>query len=218
MVSTWQVTPEALEYLRAMTRECFLEETWLKQTLLWGWEFAVNRAMDDNILSQEEEASVLSLAEQLGLTQEDVASTKAMVRAAQGAMLRDLDAGLLKARATWDADTSGVLLKPDETLLWCHGTCVKMRRTPGGKVRTDGGKFCVTQKTIFFTGKDSVERVMIKNVQHVQGTELGFVLDHGTTASNRLEFAFGGNQVSGYEGWFFTNLITRLQARQLEGV
>lgn len=86
---------------------------------LWmtAWENAVQSALEDNLLTAEEEAALLRAADHLGWKQEDLNTNAAFARLVQAGVLRDLMEGKLPSRC----EVKGQLpfnFQKGEELLW----------------------------------------------------------------------------------------------------
>ena len=69
-----------------------------KQLLIAAWEQAAESALDDSLLSEDEEQRLSAYAEQFGLTQDDLNAHSWLQRVAVAAALRDLDNGIFPER------------------------------------------------------------------------------------------------------------------------
>lgn len=86
--------------LKSIAETCYISEKEYKKLLVQGWEAAVAKALDDGILSKDEESQLVHLLTQLSLSQNDVNSNGAYTKVAQAAVLRDLMEGKLPDRVT----------------------------------------------------------------------------------------------------------------------
>lgn len=82
-----------------------------------GWELALGKALEDNVLSIDEEQRLMSLASTFSLTQEQLNSTGAYTRAAMNGVLRDIFEGKMPARVKVDGAIPFNFQK-EESLIW----------------------------------------------------------------------------------------------------
>lgn len=114
----------------------FLVGVGLKPAYVAGWERAVAHALDDDVLTQDEESALVSFAQSHGLAQADLDGTGAYSRVVRSAALRDVLEGKVPRRLTFEGDLPFNLQK-SETLVWVFpGTRYYEQRT---KTRYVGG-------------------------------------------------------------------------------
>jgi hypothetical protein len=90
----------------------------LKKALVEGWERAVTRALDDGVLSHEEETRLVDFKDHFQLSQDDLNTQGAYIRVVQNAVLRDvLEGNPQQQRVQMDSSLPFNLLK-SESLVW----------------------------------------------------------------------------------------------------
>ena len=87
------------------------------ESLVTGWEQAVESALEDGVLSAEEESHLVSFATAMNLSQHQLSRNDAYLRVAMSATLRDILAGSITTRAGIEGDLP-FNLKKSETLIW----------------------------------------------------------------------------------------------------
>lgn len=142
---------EALESsLEKMAESAYIPQSRIKEVLAQGWEEALNRSLDDNVLSEEEESRLMTFLEKLGLSQERLNAHGAYTRAAMAATLRDVLNGKTPSRVKVEGAIPFNLQK-SETLVWLFNSVPyyeeKVRRSftggyQGMSVRVARGVYC----------------------------------------------------------------------------
>lgn len=79
--------------------------------------YSLDRALDDDLLSSEEEAEIIGLRDAAGLTQADLEAAGFQERLVKGATLRDLEEGSPQNRIRLSGP-SPFLLQKSERLIW----------------------------------------------------------------------------------------------------
>ena len=100
-----------------IARSSFIALDRVPEAILKGWEAAAEAAIDDRILSRDEEERLSSFAKRYALTREQLDANRAWSRIAMGATLRDLLEGNVPSRLV----VSGQLpfnLQKSEALVW----------------------------------------------------------------------------------------------------
>lgn len=85
------------EFVRIAQRS-FLSEAEQKPLIIEGWQEAVDQALEDDILTGEEEQSLMAFAESLSLTRDDLDQSGALSRLVKAAVIRDILEGTLPQR------------------------------------------------------------------------------------------------------------------------
>jgi len=117
-VATASSDPQALlTQLTDIRRRSFLSEADQFPLLVKGWEKAVEYALEDGILSAEEERSLLAIANALSLENEDLSHTEAWDRVVKAGALRDILEGKLPQRITL-VNSLPFNLQKGETIVW----------------------------------------------------------------------------------------------------
>lgn len=87
------------------------------QLVIEGWQRAVERALDDDVLSREEEQSLMEFADSLSLTRDDLDQAGAYTRVVKAAVIRDILEGTLPQRMSVVGDLPFNFQK-GESVVW----------------------------------------------------------------------------------------------------
>jgi hypothetical protein len=127
--------PSLQNKIAEIAQRAFLSEQDLRPLLVAGWERAVSRALEDDVLSQEEENSLTELAKSLSLSQAELDRAGAYTRVIKAAVIRDVLDGEVPQRVSFEGELPFNLQK-GETLVWAFpGTTyleVRTRRSYQG--------------------------------------------------------------------------------------
>ncbi|MCE5258549.1 MAG: hypothetical protein LLG44_05735 [Chloroflexi bacterium] len=137
-VANWVQVPKDILALRAqlaeIARKSFISPQEEKSYQISGWQIAAQKAMADNLLTQEEESALANAATALSLTQNDLVGqdpkqTGPYYRVVKGAVLRELLHGNLPKKIAVEGGLPFILQK-GETLIWLFpGTGYYEQRT-----------------------------------------------------------------------------------------
>jgi hypothetical protein len=95
----------------------FLTQSGQKTLVIEGWSRAVDEALQDDILSNEEERSLMALADSLSLTRDDLDLSGAFSRVVKAAVIRDILEGTLPQRMSVKGDLPFNFQK-GESIVW----------------------------------------------------------------------------------------------------
>jgi hypothetical protein len=217
-----------------MAREAKIRGKDYEALIAEGLSRTIDAFLDDHILSIEEEAGILRLAEAFHIDLEAHPTLKP--RLVKGAILRDIVEGLPSSRVEVDGRLPFLLAK-DERIVWLfancdyyemrrnshfvagsHGVSVRLMRgvyyrvgaTRGKTITTedfaivDKGAFAITNKHIFFSGSSKSFRVRLNKLVSCECTSDGIIF--------RKDGANPKPQGVGVDDpWFAANLISHLQ-------
>jgi len=100
-----------------LASESFIPDSELPSLTIQGWEHAVQSALEDDILTKEEEDALEAFREHFSLTQSDLDAHGAYTTLVKGGVIRDLLDGKLPARINIGG-TIPFNLQKSETLRW----------------------------------------------------------------------------------------------------
>jgi hypothetical protein len=103
--------------LAEIGQRSFLAQAGQKPLIIEGWQKAVDQALEDDILSSEEEQSLMGFADSLSLTRDDLDESGAFSRVVKAAVIRDILEGTLPQRISLVADLPFNLQK-GESMVW----------------------------------------------------------------------------------------------------
>lgn len=208
----------------------------IRTAIIKGWQLAVDRALEDGVLSNEEEQRLMRVAELTGYTQQDMNGNGAWQRLGQAAILRDLMEGKLPQRVKINGGGTPFALQKSEAIIWLENNVAyyetKVRRqfvggSTGVSVRIAKGVYL---RQSAFRG----EPVYSEETVHVANGMLAVtdkhIYFHGGTKSLRIPFkkivsftpysdGFGlckdgvnarEQKFGNANGWFLYNLVTNV--------
>ena len=103
--------------LKDIARQSYIDDDEYENALIKGWEQAVEKAFDDNILTKEEEKRLVELKEHFSLTQDQLDINHAYSKVAKGAILRDILEGKIPDRLRIDI-TLPFNFQKKESIVW----------------------------------------------------------------------------------------------------
>jgi hypothetical protein len=107
-----QITLDKLEEeLRTILKSNIIKKDHVKSILIAGWEAAVEKSFDDNILTKEEEFFLTDLSERFDLTQDELDRNGMYSKVVKGAVLRDILEGKIPERVKINGNVHFNLLK-----------------------------------------------------------------------------------------------------------
>lgn len=107
--------------LENIARSHFIDASQTRGYLIKGWELAAHLALDDHLLSEEEESRLAALRDRYSLSQEELDRNGAYMRVGKAAVLRDLSEGKMPNRVHIKINLPFVFHE-DEQLVWVFQT------------------------------------------------------------------------------------------------
>ena len=107
----------ALQELDNALRRTSMSNTHRRQLLIRAWEEAVEGALEDGLISLDEENALAQYADHFDLTQEELNRNGAQTTMVQAAVIRDITQGIVPQRKTINGNVPFNLMK-SETLVW----------------------------------------------------------------------------------------------------
>jgi hypothetical protein len=105
------------QHLAEIAQRSFIKPAEQRSLLVEGWQHAVDTALEDDILTAEEETSLVNFAQRLSLTQQDLDAAGAWSRVVKAAVIRDILEGRLPQRMTYAGELPFNFQK-GESLVW----------------------------------------------------------------------------------------------------
>ena len=105
------------EEVHTTAKNSFIGESELKSLLVTAWENSVEQAFEDNVLTHEEENSLVTFGNYFSLSQDDLDKKGFHSKLIKGAVLRDLLEGIIRQRI----NINGILpfnFQKNEVLIW----------------------------------------------------------------------------------------------------
>lgn len=226
---------EAKAVLERLEREAFLSREHRGEALRSRFEKQVREALDDSVLTVEEESQLGDFTEVFGLGREELDRDGWFTRYLQSAALRDLLHGKLPQAML------PMQLEPGEALLWLFPTAqltegvdeprreaadalASVRVADGlyfrmsdlrrrGDERTvqkpvDVGSLGVTNRYAHFTGKRGRFRIRLEDLEELEPTARGVRFRRTGRTPKGEGFETG-------DGWFLVNLLTNARNARL---
>ena len=181
--------------------------------------------LEDQLLSQEEEAKRVLLQKEFALTQAELGGS--IERVAKAAILRDVGAGIINSRLK--VEGLSINLLKGEVVLWLfnnvelyeikshtsyvggsHGVSIRIARGlyyrvgafKGERVQTkdlvrqDRGSLIITDRSFYFLGPIKSMRIRLNKIVNVQGYPDGIALTRESARSKASNFQIGRPMVS----------------------
>lgn len=220
--------------VRTIVHDSRIDRATFMQAALKCLEQAIEMALDDGLLSREEESTLAEYVERYSLDKEQLSRNQSYLRLVKAAILRDLLEGKVPTRATFDM-TIPVNFQKSEQLIWLFQNAEYLQprthttyqgRSSGVSLRVMKG---VYYRTGMFTGnpiKTTEIATIDRGILAVTNKHLYFV---GTVKSLRIPFskiiafqpysdaiAVGRDGIAKQDifkiddGWFGYNLVSRL--------
>jgi hypothetical protein len=222
------------ELARRIADEHFVSSQELHSLAIVGFRCAVDDVLEHQITSKDEEAKLVRLQREFGLTQTELGGS--IERLVKAAVLRDVEAGVINPRVSVE-DLTINLLK-DEVVLWlfnnselyefkshttyvggsqgislriARGVYYRVSAFKGQSLQTedlerqDSGSFIVTNQNVYFSGPRKSQRVHLKKIVSVQGYSDGIGITREAANPRPLNIKLD-------DPWFASNLILKLGA------
>ena len=100
-----------------IAKESFISDNERAELYLKSWSNGVDKVLEDGLLTDEEEKHLIKLAEALGLKQDDLNSTGAMMKLTKAAVIKDVLSGIIPKRATFDGSLP-INFQKGEQVVW----------------------------------------------------------------------------------------------------
>ncbi|MCY4106160.1 MAG: hypothetical protein OXG02_05590 [Chloroflexi bacterium] len=221
--------------LREIAATCQIERTMLPALMIAGFEEAVERFLDDHLLTVQEEEKLSELMKVLPVSQEELNRNGAVTRLTQCATLRDIQEGIVPQRIQFD----GMLpfnLQKSESLVWVFQNVAYLEQ----RTRTEfvggsqGMSFRVAKGVYYRKGGFKGRRVERTETAHADTGWLGVTTKHVYFAGAAKRFRIRFDKIVTFEpyddgiglmrdaqtakpqtfvtgdGWFTYNLIANL--------
>jgi hypothetical protein len=103
--------------IRAIASEAYVSDTERKRMLARGWGDAVDRLLDDHVLSEEEAQRLLLSADKLALSRDELEAIGAWTKVVKATVIRELTEGKLPQRVSVSGQLPFNFMK-SEHLVW----------------------------------------------------------------------------------------------------
>lgn len=121
LVASFPVSTTSLEdmgsQIKGLAAQAAVDESELHNLALKGWKAALDKALDDRLLSEDEEKRLMALKERFALSQQEIESGGAFARVVKAAAIRDVLDGKIPQRFTLDSPLP-INLQKGEQVVW----------------------------------------------------------------------------------------------------
>lgn len=223
----------------------FIARHQVRDAVINGWEKALNEALEENILSEEDESKLIGFAKYYSLTQDDLDKNGSYTRAIQSCVLRDVISGNnLVPRIKTDIPVPFNLQK-SEVLVWLFRNTQyfeEKTRTQKSYVGGCQGVSIMIMKGVYyrvggFKGHPIVATTT--SMEHIDTGILGITDKHFYFLGSRKSFRMPYKKIVSYipyddgiaihrdavtakpqifktgDGWFVYNLVKNLSLRSM---
>lgn len=104
-------------HIEELSKNAFIDDREKSALHLRGWSIAVDKAVDDDLVTDAEELSLVKLAEALDLKQNDLNATGAMVKLTKAIVIREVVRGILPQRFSLEGNLP-INFQKDEKTIW----------------------------------------------------------------------------------------------------
>ena len=225
--------------MTSIAKSHFVKSPDIRSYLINGWENAVETALEDRVLTEQEESRLTAFRGRFSLSQDELDKDGAYTRSIQATVIREVMEGKLPKRIKVEGKLPFNLQK-QEQLIWVFGgvqyyeprthreyvggsiggsvrvakgiyiRSSSFRGHPVDKTETvhiDTGILGVTDKNIYFTGKDKSFRVPYSKIVSFKPYSDGIGIQRDAQSAKPQTFITK-------HGWFTYNLISYLAQKQ----
>lgn len=225
------------EEVEAITQLYHLPENVTRAYIFSGWESYIDKALEDGIISEDEEYLLERIADIFGLEQSEAPEIWSKVF--KGLILRDVMNGIARSRISPDI-VPGVMLQPNEVLFWVEHNVARyeerirreytggsagmsIRIAQGVYLRTSAfkgypvetpesvyigdGCLCITSKNIYWVAVSKSIKIPVKKIVSVFPAGDGVIIQKDGVTAKPQYFVTN-------DPWFHYNLILNLNLVQ----
>jgi hypothetical protein len=109
---------EVWERVRGLAKESFVSDSDLRALAIESFGDAVEKALCDNILTEDEEAKLVQMRRAFALSDEEIDRKGALTKVVKSAILRDLAEGNIPKRQSLEGFDLPINLRKGETIVW----------------------------------------------------------------------------------------------------
>ena len=186
--------------IKEISSSSYMNREAVRGSLVAGYEQAVERAFSDGLLSEEEEAALSELQAHFSLPQHELDRNGAFMRAAKGAIIRDVLNGIVPQRIQIEGHLPFNLQK-SEQLVWVfqnvHYYEVKTKTKFVGGSR--GVSVKIARGVYYRTGGFKGERVQTTDTVHADTGLLGVTTKHLYFQGSAKRFRINFNKIVSFE-------------------
>lgn len=213
----------------------YINDTELKDVIFSGWVEALENALEDRLISEDEENILSNILFQFGFSSEELSSNTSYIKFIKAIVLRDVLEGKIPNRVRIDTTLPFNFLK-DEKIIWIFMNTryyqfkthkyytggsqgFSIRITKGVYYRVGGfrghpvskteltlideGILCITNKNIYFGGKEKSFRINYNKIVSFTPYSDGIGIQRDSANAKPEVFITD-------DGWFTYNLLVNL--------
>lgn len=231
---------DLVEELGSIAKKCYINEGRIQSALLTGWTAAVDQAIDDHFISNDEENRLTQFAEDYSLSKSELNAHGAYERLVQGTVIRDITEGIIPSKQSIEGNIPFNLQK-SEQLIWVFQNApyyeYRTRRERVG--RSSGFSIPVVKGVYYHTGGFKSHYVEKSATEYVDTGLVGITNKHIYFSGSTKSFRINYNKIVSFEpyadgigimrdaasakpqtfttgnGWFIYNLVTNLAQSNL---
>jgi hypothetical protein len=172
----------------------WIDATQRHKIIVQGLERQATQALDDGILTVEEEARILEFQDSLGVTKNELMGTRFQLALTKAAVIRDLDDNIVKSRIQLDGGHS-FLLARGETVLWAfiNVTLYELKTRTSYSGRSQGVSVRLAKGLYVRAGASKGHKIETTNLEPIDVGTVAITNDHflfsGTSKSIKIKFA-----------------------------
>lgn len=182
--------------LLELGRSSYIHADKISESLIWAWREAVKHALEDGLLTEEEELRLITSKKILALPDADLNKDLALTRLVQAAVLRDVVNGVVPQRIKIDGSLPFNFLK-NEKLIWIFQGAqlskdVSRKHFEG---RSQGVSIRIVKGVYYRAGAFKGYPVVTTTHQHIDTGMLGITNKHIYFSGSSKQFRVAHNKI-----------------------
>lgn len=231
-----QASPSSVkDGVLSIARSSFIDKELLAETCAKGWQNAVEKALEDDILSVEEEGTLVALKDELELDQDLLDKNGAYMKVVKAAVLRELFEGKIPQKVKIDGNIPFNLQKNEQVVWLFTGVKYYEERTRTSYQGGYSGVSIKVMKGVYYrAGGFKGNPIVTSNIVHIDTGTLAITDKHIYFAGSKKAFRVPYNKIVAFtpykdglgiqrdaqtakpqifgldDGWFIHNLVINL--------
>ena len=229
----------ALQELDNTLRRTSMSNTDRRQLLVRAWETAVEKTLEDGLLTLDEESALHEYLDHFGLTQEDLNANGAQTTLVQAAVIREVTQGIIPQRQNISGRAPFNLMKSEQLVWVIQGVDYLETVVRRERQGTSHGVSIRVAKGLYYSPRQFRSRpIEWEETVHADTGTLGLTTKHVYFAGSRKKFRVRYDRIVSFEpyddgfgimrdaqtakpqtfrtgdGWFPYNLVVNLAQMQ----
>ena len=229
----------ALQELDNTLRRTSMSNTDRRQLLVRAWETAVEKTLEDGLLTLDEESALHEYLDHFGLTKEDLNANGAQTTLVQAAVIREVTQGIIPQRQNIQGRVPFNLMKSEQLVWVIQGVDYLETVVRRERQGTSHGVSIRVAKGLYYSPRQFRSRpIEWEETVHADTGTLGLTTKHVYFAGSRKKFRVRYDHIVSFEpyedgfgimrdaqtakpqtfrtgdGWFPYNLVTNLAQMQ----